>query len=129
MTKKGGRPKKPEQPDQPELGKTLLAIMEQARVNAQPVSDPALFNSESLQKVTELLAPGWVPPEKEGGKARLREPLLMVSWQRARGQWQAVISDRVLKLRITVYLDGLGALAESVGELLSKGLYEAREIN
>jgi len=124
--------KPPKQDDEadsmPVAPEIVSQLMEQAKAHAAPTQSPDMFTSPDVLKVVQVLAPSMAPPLKPGGKPRLREPMLMLSWSRSRGQWQAMISDRVLKYRITIYLESLDSLIEQVGRMLGEGEYEAREM-
>jgi len=101
---KGGTPANPS-----DLPLELATVMESARAGAVPY--PSLEEEASVPLLFKWLTPMIVtdPRYKGDGKApkALREPLLMVSWDRRAGVWKASISDKVLNLSGSGYLKSL----------------------
>lgn len=106
-------------PMPPTNGKQIDAIKEallQASENSVPIP-----SSEELEKLPQLLwflSPALVDDPKHRGSQKppkvLREPLLLVSWDRGAGRWKWAISDKTLNLSMDAHVDNLLSLGEQI---------------
>lgn len=118
-----------EAPITPELNGVLRAIRNQAEENFGPI--PSSNEQEALKSLLELLSPQLVTVVIKGtdGKTQkqLREPLLMVSWDRGAGRWKWAVNDRTLKYTVYGHLESLLGLAEGIEQALREGKYQAKD--
>lgn len=116
-------------PITPELNGVLREIRNQAEENFGPI--PGGAELEKCPKLLELISPGLVEVVIKGtdGKKRreLREPLLMVSWDRGAGRWKWAVNDRTLKYTVYGWLETFMGLAEGIEECLQTGKYQAKD--
>lgn len=118
-------------PEQPAQGKRKLldsppeleALRERARTQVAPVVNPE--EEELIQDLLILLRPSIVriAPKNEGGivKEVLREPMLMVVWDRAAGRWRWSITDRTYEISTSGYVASLLDLAEQMSGQIKDG--------
>lgn len=86
---------------------------------------------ESCPKLWTLLAPSLVKDPNYQGKGEprkvLREPLLMISWDRAAGLWKWSLGDKVLNVAWDGPLPSLVGIAEAVEACLLAGTYRVKK--
>jgi len=112
----------------PDLPDVLKLVKNQADENSVPI--PSAEESASLAKLLELITPLVVSVPVKGSVDKtvrnLREPLLMISWDRGCGAWKWAVNDRVLKYTIYGHLHSLVGLAEGIEACLVSGKFAAK---
>jgi len=107
----------------PELPANLSSIVERAEANSKP--EPTEEASKVYPHLWETLSPMRVAEPKAASEGRtkmvLREPLLMVSWDRGNGCFKWVVTDKVLKFSLSGVLTDLTALASEIEEQIVSG--------
>lgn len=111
----------------------LPEILASSVVRAESGCFPPLLDKEeeTCPKLFSLMAPMLVndPTFKGKGDPRkvLREPLLMVSWDRASGLWKWSLTDKVLNTSWDGPLPSLVGIAEAVEACLTEGRYRVKK--
>jgi len=104
-----------------------------AVVRAEAGCFPTFTEEEQARCPTlhSLLAPQLVNDPNHKGKGDpkkvLREPLLMISWDRAGGAWKWAIGDKLMNLAWDGPLPSLVGIAESVEIALAEGRYRVKK--
>lgn len=94
---------------------------------------PPLLDKEAelCPKLHSILAPMMVNDPNHRGKGDprkvLREPLLMISWDRAAGLWKWSLTDKVLNVGWDGPLPSLVGIAEAVETCLVAGTYRVKK--
>jgi hypothetical protein len=87
-------------PSQPDIGPVLAHVVEQGQQLHLP--DPSEEERSAIGQLLELMSPRLIRDPRWSGQGQaplvLREPLLMVSWDRRAGAWKLSISDKVLNV-------------------------------
>jgi hypothetical protein len=112
------------QPSQPDLPAVLTHVVEQGAHLHLPM--PKQEELDAIPQLVELMSPRLIRDPRWSGQGTaplvLREPLLMVSWDRRAGGWKLSLSDKVLNVSGScLVVDLLTALVE--GE---RGITEGR---
>jgi hypothetical protein len=109
-------PRRSSQPSNPDAEKAFKLAQEQALENAFP--RPTDEERKRFPNLLWMVSPMLVPDPKFKGQGEspkvLREPLLMVSWDRTAGRWKWSLSDKTLNLSISGHLDSLDAIGEQI---------------
>jgi len=117
---KGGTPANPS-----DLPDSLARVMESARAGAVPY--PSIEEESMVPELFKWLTPMIVTDPRYKGEGKppkaLREPLLMISWDRRSGVWKASISDKVLNLSGSAGLKSLATALVDVEEHLRSGTF------
>lgn len=108
----------------------LAGLISQARDNYSPPQDDA--DRAGLPLLFDLISPRLVPDPHHNGphepRKVLREPLLMVSWDRGQGRWKWAISDKMLNFSLTGSTERLSGLLESIESQVRAGTVGVRTI-
>jgi len=115
-------------PNPSDLPEALAADVLRAASGCFP---PLLDKEQELcPKLHSILGPMMVNDPAQAGKENprkvLREPLLMVSWDRAGGLWKWSLTDKVLNLAWDGPLPSLVGIAEAVEACLVEGRYRVK---
>jgi hypothetical protein len=109
----------------PDLPETLAAAVLRAYEGTFPT--PTEEEAQTIPHLFELLTPMMVrdPSHKGKGEPRkvLREPLLMLSWDRLQATWKLAIGDKVLNLSGQVPVRGLLTALADAEAALSAGTF------
>jgi len=105
--------------------------MELARLHGNP--EPTEEEREKVPQTLAFLAPELIddPDYKGLGSARkvLREPMLMVTWDRAAGRWKWSITDRVCRVQVSGFFDSLVAFSERIEQQLMEKNVMVKELD
>jgi len=114
--------KKPEDAGKP-LPDVLAALVTSAKAGTLPTAPHE--DDTALRDVFDLLRPCMVPDRKWTGqgkqKAVLREPLLMISWDRRARSWKGTITDKQLNLTGSVYSLSISGVLAAFQAALATG--------
>lgn len=109
-------------PITPDLPETLADAVQRAQAGTFP--SPTTEEEAQLPNLFQLLTPMMVNDINHRGKGDprkiLREPLLMISWDRLNATWKLAIGDKVLNLSGSVPVKGLlTALSDAEAHLVA----------
>jgi len=125
--------KKKDDTRQQSLPDVLAAFVASAKDGSLPTTPTEA--DRPLETLFELLRPCLVPDRKWNGQGRqkavLREPLLMVAWDRRARAWKVTVADKQLNLSWTALAADLAGCLEafSEGVRLGKVLPVEKEIS
>jgi len=96
--------------------------MELAREHGNP--EPTDEEKSKVPQLLAFLSPELIDdPDHRGdhrAKRVLREPMLMVTWDRSAGRWKWSVSDKVCRVQVGGYFDGLIAFSDQIEAQLAE---------
>lgn len=114
----------------PVIPEALRALRERAAAQVAPIIDQEEF--QVLEHLLPLILPSIVeiPPRSEHGipKQVLREPLMMVSWDRAFGRWKWSIVDRTFEVQTVGHVKTLLGLIEAANAQIGRGEINVKDL-
>lgn len=112
-------------PNPPDLPETLAAALLRAREGTFPT--PTQEEETQLPNLFQLLCPMMVNDPSHRGKGDprkvLREPLLMISWDRLAATWKLALGDKVLNISGSVPVRGLLTALSDAERHLAEGTF------
>jgi len=120
MAKEKPAAKPPISPDLPEF---LAHVLDNVRQAKGPT--PTTEEEAHLPRLFELLTPMMVADPRYRGEGKpprvLREPMLLLSWDRRAGTWKCSITDKVLNVSTAIPVPTLLDALQAVERALASG--------
>lgn len=114
----------------PAIPPELQTLRSRARAQVAPTVSPQ--ESLELGQLLPLLLPSIVeiPPRNPQGtpKEVLREPFLMLSWDRAVGAWKWAITDKTYQVQTIGHVLSLIGLAEQINIAVANGKVAVKDL-
>lgn len=119
------------QQSNPDQVKVMREWIDLAREHGNP--EPSAEEREKVPQTLAFLAPEVIPDPDHRGESKakkvLREPLLMISWDRAAGRWKWAISDKVCRVQVGGHFDTLIAFSEQIERQLAEKKVFVKELD
>jgi hypothetical protein len=116
-------------PITPEVPAVVQRAIDVALASSFP--KPSEQEQELLPNLLELLSPTFLADPRWKGQGEpkrvLREPLLMLSWDRMGGAWKVAYGDRVYELSGAVLVPSLVTCLVDAERLLSEGRFPFKQ--